>query len=237
MYKISPNPKYTYNSTFILELEQKECVQNTRNGHDIIGTWWGHPEKIWTDSHGVYATVSFDVHMVYVAMMICRLFGKKSPTHFSVEWVSVMNEVAEGYTFNWAKMLSDNLAKGIYDYKTKKSKGKPTHFYIFSYVMDAICFMTPFPLMNWTWTLDSAEPIHFYHSKLWEEKARDLFYKICHNVIKPIHISLYGHPPPRISNNIVGNLGKLVVWFIEERFSYIIFFGFSVPPQARKLVS
>jgi hypothetical protein len=156
MYKISPNPKHTYNATFILELEKKECVQNARDDHDIIRTWWGQPEKFRTDTHGVYATMSFDVHMVYVAMMICRLFGKKIPTHFLVEWVFVMNEVAEGYTFNWAKMLSDNLAKGIFDYKTTKSKGKPTHFYIFSYVMDAICFMTPFPLMNWSWTPASA---------------------------------------------------------------------------------
>jgi len=34
-----------------------------------------------------------------------------------------MNKVAKGYTFNWAKILLDNLANGIDDYKTKKSKG------------------------------------------------------------------------------------------------------------------
>jgi hypothetical protein len=90
-----------------------------------------------------------------------------------------------------------------------------------AYIMDAICFMTPFPLMNWSWTQTSAEPIHFYHSKLWEEKSKDLFYKICHHVVVPIHIALYGHPPPRISDRIMGNLGRLAYWFIEENFSYI----------------
>jgi hypothetical protein len=59
-----------------------------------------------------------------------------------------MNEVAEGYTFNWDKMLSDNLAKEIIDYKTIKSKVHPYTFYMSAYVMDVICFMTPFPLMN-----------------------------------------------------------------------------------------
>jgi hypothetical protein len=83
----------------------------------------GHPEKFRTDAHGIYATTSLDAHMVYVSMMLCRLFGKKGPTHFSVEWVPIMNKVAEGYTFNWAKLLSDNLAKEIVDYKTMKSKG------------------------------------------------------------------------------------------------------------------
>jgi hypothetical protein len=58
--------------------------------------------------------------MLYVAMIICRMFGKNIPTHFSVEWVAIMNEVAKGYTFNWAKMLSDNLAKEIAEYKSEK---------------------------------------------------------------------------------------------------------------------
>jgi hypothetical protein len=86
--------------------------------------------------------------------------------------------------------------------------------------------------MNWNWTLASAEPIHFYHSKLWEEKAKDLFYEIFHNVVIPVHIALYGHPPPQISDNIKGNLGNLAYWFIEENFSYFRDFGWSVPPYA-----
>jgi len=63
---------------------------------------------------------------------------EKSPTHFFVEWVAIMNEVAEGYTFYWAKMMSNNLAKEIPDNKYRKSKGNPTPFYMSTYVMDAI---------------------------------------------------------------------------------------------------
>jgi hypothetical protein len=232
MYKISPNPKFTYNVSFILEFEKKECIQYARSCQDIIRFWWGHPEKFRTDAHGTYATMSLDLHMVHVAMILYRLFGNKIPTHFSMEWVSIMNEVDEGFTFNWAKLLLDNLAKGIVKYKIVKSKGWSTPFYMLAYIMDAICFMTPFTLMNWNWTSASGEPIHFYHSKLWEEKDMDLFYEICHNVVVPIHISLYGHPPPLISDKIMGNLGKLACWFIEENFSYIRVFGFSLPPHA-----
>jgi hypothetical protein len=134
--------------------------------------------------------------MIYVAMILCRTFEKKGPTHFLVEWVPIMNEVAKGYTFNWAKFFSDNLAKEIVDYKTTKEKGQPTPFYMSTYIMDTICFMTPFPLMNWSWTPTSADPIHFYHSKLWEEKSKDFFYEICHHVVVPVHVALYGHPPP-----------------------------------------
>jgi hypothetical protein len=108
MYKLSATPKYTYNATFLLEFERKECIQYDMSGHDIIKSWWGHPDKFKTDAHGMYSIASLYAHILYIAMMLCHLFGKKNPAHFSVEWVAIMNEVAEGYTFNWAKMLYDN---------------------------------------------------------------------------------------------------------------------------------
>jgi hypothetical protein len=50
--------------------------------------------------------------------------------------------------------------------------------------------------------------------------------------VVPVHIAIYGHPPPRISENIMGNLGKLADWFIEENLSYIRVFGCFVPPHS-----
>jgi hypothetical protein len=216
----------------MLEFKQQECIQYDKSYPDIINTWWGHPEKFRAEAHGVYATSSLDTHMIYVAMMLCRLFGKKSPTHFPMEWVSIMHEVAEGYRFNWAKILSENLAKEVTEYKLAKSKGQPDPFYMYAYTMDIIFFITPFPLMNWSWTLTNAEPIHFYQSKMWEDKAKDSLYEIFHHVVFLIHISLYGFPPPQISDKIMRNLGKIANWFIKENFSYIRVFRCLVPPHA-----
>jgi hypothetical protein len=232
MYKLSLIFKYSYNVEFIMEFDQQECTQYGKNYTDLIKKWWGHPEKFRADTHGIYATTSLDAHMIYVAMMLCRIFGKKDSSHFLLAWVPIMNEVAEGYSFNWAKMLSDNLAKEIIGYQLEKSKGKPSPLYMSAYIMDSIFFITPFPLMSWSWNPTNAEPIHFYHSKLWEDKARHFFYEICHYVVVPIHISLYGFPPPRISDRIMANLGKVSDWYIEENFSYIRVFGCSVPPHA-----
>ena len=53
--------------------------------------------------------------------MFCRMFGKKNPTHFTIEWVPIIHEVVEGYTFDWGKMFLDKLDKQIEDYKTQKS--------------------------------------------------------------------------------------------------------------------
>jgi hypothetical protein len=98
--------------------------------------------------------------MVYVAMLLCRVFGKKKPCHFPPEWVPFLEEASEGYSFNWDKILSDNIAKDILDYRAARAHGQPVAFYMSVYLMDAICFMTPFPMMNWSWNITYPESIH-----------------------------------------------------------------------------
>ena len=128
-------------------------------------------------------------------------------------------------------MLLGNLAKEITGYQLENSKGKLAPFYMSEYIMDALLFITPFPLMSWRWNPTSVEAIHFYHSKLWDDKAKYLFYKICHYAMVSIHITLYSFPPPRISERIMDNLGKITDLYIEENFSYIRIFGCLVPPH------
>jgi hypothetical protein len=87
MYKLSPNPKYIYNAEFLAEFQRKECTEVDRTYPDLIREWWRCPSKFRADTHGVYATTSLNEYMVYVAIMLCRLFGKNNPCHFPTEWV------------------------------------------------------------------------------------------------------------------------------------------------------
>jgi hypothetical protein len=170
--------------------------------------------------------------MVYLAMMLCRLFGRKDPFHFNADWTPFLEEVSEGRSFNWHKILSDNITSEVMNYKTARSRGQTVSFYMSAYIMDAICFMTPFPLMNWSWNASCTEPVHKYHSALWEENAKNNFYEICHYVIIPLHRIFFGCDPPRISNTIIENLKSVADWFIEENFSYVRVYGCSIPPHA-----
>ena len=86
---------------------------------------------------------------MYIEMMMCRLYGREKIAHFLLQWVPIIDKVVEGYSFDWAKILSDSLVKEFTEYHSLKSKGKPTSFFMSSYIMDVICFMTPFPLMGW----------------------------------------------------------------------------------------
>jgi hypothetical protein len=232
MYKLSPNPKFIYNAEFIAEFQRKECTEADQTYPDLIKGWWRCPSKFRADTHGIYATASLNEYMVYVAMMLCRLFGKKNPCHFPAEWVPFLEEASEGYSFNWDKILSDNIAKEVSDYRAARARGQPVAFYMSAYIMDAICFMTPFPLMNWSWNTTCLEPIHEYHSELWEENAKKLFYEICHFVVIPMHKMFFGCDPPRISEAVANNLKPIADWFIEESFSYIRVYGCSIPPHA-----
>jgi len=107
----------------MMDFEKHECIQYDKIYPDLIKSWWGNPDKFRADTHDIYATTLLEAHMIYVAIILCRLFGKKNSSHFPLAWVTIMHEVVERYSFNWAKTLLDNLAKEITEYQLAKSKG------------------------------------------------------------------------------------------------------------------
>jgi hypothetical protein len=113
--------------------------------------------------------------------------------------------------------------------------GKAASFFMSAYIMDVVCFMTPFLLMSWSWDPSDAEPIHVYHSKLWEDKVANFIYKIFNWVMVPMHVTIFGNPPPRISDSIAVNLSSMSDWYVEAEFSYIRVFDASVPLHALPL--
>jgi hypothetical protein len=229
MYKLSPNPNYIYNAEFLAKFQRKECTEANRTYPDLIREWWRCPSKFMADTHGIYATTSLNEYMVYVAIMLCRLFGKKNPYHFLAEWVLFLEEASKGYTFNWTKIFSDNLAQEVSNYRVAKYEVQPVAFYMSAFIMDALCVVTHFPLMNWSWNITCPKPIHEYHSFLWEANAKNAFYEICHFVVIPMHKMLYGCEPPRIFEPVSENLKAIVDWFVDENFSYVRVYGCSIP--------
>jgi hypothetical protein len=155
MYKLSSTSNFIYNASFLVNFNKKECDQYGKILSDLIKDWCSCPEKFRANPHGIYSISSLEPQFMYIAMMMCRLYGKENTTHLFLPWVPIIHIVAEGYSFDWAKILSDSLASEITESQTKKAKGKSTSFFMSTYIMDAICFMTTFPLMGWSWTPDS----------------------------------------------------------------------------------
>jgi hypothetical protein len=63
----------------------------------------------------------------------------------------------------------------------------------------------------------------------------EFIYEIFNWVMVPMHISIFGNPPPRISDSITTNLSNVADWYVEAEFSYIRIFGTSIPPYALPL--
>jgi hypothetical protein len=85
MYKLWSNPKHTFNVEFLVEFQRKECIEADRTYPDMIRECARCPAKFRDDSHGIYATTSLNEYMVYVAIMLYRLFGRKDPCHFHAD--------------------------------------------------------------------------------------------------------------------------------------------------------
>ena len=90
---------------------------------------------------------------------------------------------------DWAKILSNNLATAILSYRSKRTISRRIYppFYLSAYVMDAICYISKFPLMGWKWTTQDPLPIHIYHKELWDSKFTLYFYNICHGIMLPLY--------------------------------------------------
>jgi hypothetical protein len=123
MYKLSSTSNFTYNTSFIENFSKKECDQYGKNLLDLIKDWCSRPKKFKANSHGICSISSLQPHFIYISMMMCTLYGKENTTHFFLPWVPIIHTMAEGYSFDWAKILSDNLASEITEYQAKKAKG------------------------------------------------------------------------------------------------------------------
>ena len=81
MYKLSPAPNFIYNAIFLRDFDKKECVQYGRNMPDLIKDWYSRPEKLRANSHGVHTVSSLEPHIMYIEMMMCRLYERENTTH------------------------------------------------------------------------------------------------------------------------------------------------------------
>jgi hypothetical protein len=232
MYKLPAASEFIFGKEFFAEFKEKECNEFDKTMPGLIKDWVSRSSSFRVNSEGIYSISSLEPNYRYVAMMTCRLFGSEDTAHFYVQWVPLIFRVAEGCSFNWAKILSDNLFNKITEYQEKKAAGKPSGFYMSAYIMDAICARTPFPLMKWAWSPSEDKAVHIYHDKLWENNANNFIYEIFNWVMVPLHVTIFGLLPPRIPDGMAANLSHITDWYVEEEFSYLRVFGATVPPMA-----
>jgi hypothetical protein len=66
----------------------------------MIRGWARSEAKFRDDSHEIYARASLNEYMVYITIMLCRLYGRKDPCHFHANKVPFLEESSEGNGIN-----------------------------------------------------------------------------------------------------------------------------------------
>jgi len=114
MYHL-PEPPATYNKQFMEKFaKENECLA------EFIKDWSRRDEPLKKDKHGMYSIGSLTSPYCFAAAMICRLFGKPDINKFSPEWLPLLNAAVNATIVDWAKILSDNLATTILNYRSKR---------------------------------------------------------------------------------------------------------------------
>jgi hypothetical protein len=178
MYKLPATSEYTYGTKFLEEFKKKECEEYDKTMPSLIKDWVSRSATFRVNDKGMYSIALLEPQYMYVAMMTCQLFGREDTMHFYIQWVPLIFRVAEGSSFNWARILSDSLFNRVIEYQEQKAAGRPSSFFMSAYVMDAICSIMPFPLMNWAWIPTQGKTVNEYHDKLWENNANKFIYEI-----------------------------------------------------------
>lgn len=166
----------------------------------------------------MYSTSSLSSLYCFAAVMLCRQFIKLDINKFSSEWLPLLDSTTNTTLMDWAQILSNNLAFAIWNYQTKRCFSQRFYppFFLATYVMDAISFISKFPLMGWKWMVQNPLPIQVYHKQLWDSKFTPYFYKIPHGVMLPIHKILYNTDAPRFCPEAEIDILPVGRWFGEE---------------------
>ena len=157
-------------------------------------------------------------------MMLKKLYGLKDFQYSKLEWFPILHCIInKGTIFNWVDILSTSLQAQV----RIVQNSLPSYaqgFHMSTYLVDAICAFTTFPLMNWNFS-SCLGPIHTYCSILCTLRFMDCFYHIYDKFLVPLHTLLFGYSPPMFSESIVSTLKEIVDWHVFEKYSYIRVYG------------
>ena len=92
------------------------------------------------------------------------------------------------------------------------------------YLLEDICYVHDFLLMNWSIKIDSL-PIHVYYQELWLSNYKLHFYDICNYFFAPLYILIFKKLTPRMSYQAIVDLQQLGDWYTLDYFTYIWVFG------------
>lgn len=108
MYQL-PTPNCFLNQQFLQSFtKQNPSLTN------LLEEWWDGDTPFHKMDHRIYNAQYIKARYQILVAMICCIYGEANNIHFTLEWVTLAQSVAEeGNYFNWAQILSDNIFQSV----------------------------------------------------------------------------------------------------------------------------
>ena len=188
--------------------------------NECLEEWWHDDNSFKPNSLCTCRVQDFHEDYQLVAIMLYRLMGEKNCNTFRKEWVSFMHTIVEdGKVLNWENLLAEVMQKTLRKYLEAPAESKPP-FFMSAYLLDMTLAKIDFLVLRLNWA-DSTRPIQELFSMLWADNYIPHFYKICDKIIPGVHLVLFGHVPPRISQEATCTIKRLGHWYLEDFFTII----------------
>jgi hypothetical protein len=125
---------------------------------EITSDWWVNSNPVKPATSKIPTKHFKKLHRLGITMLN-RLYGQKDFQYSKLEWFPIIHYIFnKGTIFNWVDILSTSLqaqVRNAHNSLPSFSQG----FHMSSYLVDAICAFTPFPLMNCNFS-SFVGPIH-----------------------------------------------------------------------------
>jgi hypothetical protein len=199
-------------------------------GNDLFKIWY-KPDIVFKHRRsGNYPTTELKTPYQYIVAMLCRLYGKKNASKFTFSLMPLIYYCTnEGLEFNWADILSGNLAEAIAFVKHTPPEKFP-EFHMSSYLLDIMCVAHQYPKMCWAWQ-PTKPSIHIYCKVLWEHKYRTKYHQICNHFFAPLYESIFCAPAPCMTNKALSIIQNIGDWYLMEHGTYIRVYGATKAPH------
>lgn len=135
-----------------------------------------------------------------------------------MKWIPIIHSILhDEKRLNWDSILSQNITNAL-ELSLISPPDQKHIFYMFSFLMDIIIVLVPFPLMKWNYPFNQQLPIHNYAQILWEINSKFHLYDIFHYIVIPLHEVIFVKAPPRISEGLKEGLKSICHCFFRNYF-------------------
>ena len=130
--------------------------------------------------------------------MLRRLYDRDDGKLYNFGWIPLMYYATiEGIIFNWAYIVSRNLAKCIKAAQEGLKQSK-SEFYMSSFLIDYILYRHKFEKLNYVWK-GGKSPIYTAYQILGAHKYHNHYQLICEEFLRPLYQLIFLEEFPCLS--------------------------------------